>query len=1394
MLLNTIVFSQINENFADGDFTANPAWSGNTDLFTISGNQLKSNITAANTFYLSTPSTIAGNAQWEIFINQRFDVNSTNFCEVYLMSNNQNLTSTGINGYFVKAGNTNNEVSLYKSTGGTATTIISVPGILLSTSNNNVKIRVKRDASNLWTLETSISGGNYTLQGSITDATHSTSSFFGVKVRENAAGNFSKTFIDDINVGPILVDNTAPFISTVIGLNTSVLGITFSEPVSIASAINLSNYITEIGNPIEVAVSGANVNLTFGGSFMVNQNYNITINGIHDLAGNVITVNSTIGFMVTQTTTSPVTTTSPIINFRDIVINEIMADPNPVAGLPDAEYIEVYNRTNLTVNLQGFKLRDYTSTGTFTTKIITGSFVIAPNSFGILCGTSAKSLLVALNTGAPVFDFSSLSPSEDDRFELVDANDNVIDKVTYKEAWMKNSKKADGGYSLEQINPNSPCPGELNWAASINVLGGTPGTVNSILNTVVENTPPVFTGTRFISPSQFVIGFSEQMDSISVLSASFSFSGNAIQSFSVVRPNYDSVSISLISPMVAGNVYTLIGIGPKDCVGNILTPNTIGVGLGKAPVVNEVVINEILVDESPSVGLPDAEFIELYNSSSSLLDISNYILYDATSSAVIPRNTTMLPKSYLILCATTNASKFAGFGKTVGVPGFPSLNNTGEELGLKNNNQNIISSISYNMSWYKDDPKEDGGYSIERINATKNCGSKSNWMASVAAIGGTPGAINSVSILNFQGAIPTLVATKIVNSTTVSMIFTEAINPFSITSLTGIFIPPNNSIVGKNIIGSNSDTLYLRILYPIDTGKTYQISVTNLQDCSDRTISPITQAVGIGKKPLKEEVVINEILADENPKVGLPEAEFVELFNTTDNLIDLTGSRLYDASGRSSAFPATTLIQPKGFLILCSTSRPDDFKPYGNTLGVPSFPSLNSTDETLSLVNASGVTLSKVTYSDTWYKDEVKKDGGWTLERVDPLNPCGTANNWTSSINVKGGTPGVQNSIYAKNPDEAAPLLSAAFAIAPDTMVVYFNEPLDSISAVNAFYSVSNDINIQSKKVFLDYITFVVSPVFVPKTIYSFSVSNLRDCAGNIIKPNTTASFFLAEQADSLDIIVNEVLFNPKTFGSDFVEIYNNSAKYINLKNWSLANLNDSGKVSSLKNILAKDHIIAPRAFRVLTDSKLRVSIYYTKYADSVFIELPTLPSFNDDEGNVLIINNKKRISDFFHYKDDYHFKLIEKKDGVSLERIDYKLPTNTPESWQSASSTIGYATPGFQNSQYQKVENNGNTISIDPKVFTPDEDGWRDFTVLSYNFSTPGNTANITIYDSQGREAKKLVQNHLLGTYGTYQWDGLDNNGNKVSTGYYLVIVEIFDLKGTVNSYKESVVVGAKF
>jgi len=194
------------------------------------------------------------------------------------------------------------------------------------------------------------------------------------------------------------------------------------------------------------------------------------------------------------------------------------------------------------------------------------------------------------------------------------------------------------------------------------------------------------------------------------------------------------------------------------------------------------------------------------------------------------------------------------------------------------------------------------------------------------------------------------------------------------------------------------------------------------------------------------DVVIDEIMADPTPQVGLPNNEWIELKNTSSSPVNLQGWRLADGSGQSGPMP-NFILAPNSFVIVCTGSAVAALSVFGTTISVTSFPSLDNDGESLLLKAFNDQVIHAVDYSAAWYQNELKKDGGWTLEMIDTQNPCTGSSNWKASNNTAGGTPGIINSIDAVNNDQEAPQLKNAYTTDNTTIVLVFDEPLDSLGA-----------------------------------------------------------------------------------------------------------------------------------------------------------------------------------------------------------------------------------------------------------------------------------------------------------------------------------------------------------
>jgi hypothetical protein len=176
-----------------------------------------------------------------------------------------------------------------------------------------------------------------------------------------------------------------------------------------------------------------------------------------------------------------------------------------------------------------------------------------------------------------------------------------------------------------------------------------------------------------------------------------------------------------------------------------------------------------------------------------------------------------------------------------------------------------------------------------------------------------------------------------------------------------------------------------------------------------------------------------------------------------------------------------------------------------------------------------------------------------------------------------------------------------------------------------------------------------------------------------------------------------------------------------------------------------------------------------------------------------VLLNTQGLVIDELVYHEKWHFRLIVNNEGVSLERINYTKPTNDPLNWHSAASTAGYGTPGYQNSQFMQEKEAQSEISIYPKVFSPDNDGFNDFATVNYHFTRPGFVCNLTIFDASGRPVRYLARSALCGLKGFFRWDGLDEKHQRLSTGIYVLLTEIFALDGTTKKFKDTIVLARK-
>lgn len=625
-------------------------------------------------------------------------------------------------------------------------------------------------------------------------------------------------------------------------------------------------------------------------------------------------------------------------------------------------------------------------------------------------------------------------------------------------------------------------------------------------------------------------------------------------------------------------------------------------------------------------------------------------------------------------------------------------------------------------------------------------------------------------------AAPELVNATAISSMEIDIQFSELVDVTSI-------VPSNFQIDGGlNIVSAELDMdnpalVHLVLDDNLVNGQDYEITINGVQDLNGNTLSNGVSTVRYFETTIagEFELLINEFYPDKSPQIGLPDGEFIELYNPTSNTFDLQDYSIADNNLSFVNLPSFILL-PDQYVILCNSEFASLYSVFGEVATVD-LPALNDGGDDIVLIsNEDGTTIHSLSYTKNWITDVSKQEGGWSYELKNPNSPCLGAENWDASNNLAGGTPGIANSILSTETDSNSPSLISAIPVENNQLAITFSENIDADIVV---FDIDNNleidaINAQGNTIFIALTTDLQEGIS-----YTITATNVADCIGNTADP-LTAMFQLPEAADVEDIIINEILFDPVSGGADFVELYNRSTKTINLRGLEMGNT-QNGQTSVISN----DFVLTPGDYVVYTENVSAILENHTVVNPSALVE-QDIPSFNNDLGNVTL-SNSGTIIDAYDYSEDQHLSFIDDVEGVSLERINPDAESNNPNNWQSAAALANFATPTAQNSQFFQGINDLSTVfSLPYTTFSPDGDAFNDFLLLNYATDQPNYTCNIKIFDSEGRFIKDLVRSASLGSEGSFKWDGEKEDGSRARIGIYILWIELFDTNGNVQRFKE--------
>ncbi len=563
------------------------------------------------------------------------------------------------------------------------------------------------------------------------------------------------------------------------------------------------------------------------------------------------------------------------------------------------------------------------------------------------------------------------------------------------------------------------------------------------------------------------------------------------------------------------------------------------------------------------------------------------------------------------------------------------------------------------------------------------------------------------------------------------------------------------------------------------------------------------------------DILINEFMPAPAANRLLPNVEYIELYNRSQNDIELNNFMIINK-------PDTTVLKQRtlksnAYVIIYTKNANVNFREIDNTLDtiqVKKLGTLSNPSDFIYLLSSNGVVIDAAGYDLTYYQNVNKAETGLALERTRPNAPCNSTN-WTPSVNPRGGTPGKRNSVVNDSIDVTAPLIEQYYLKTDKKISLTFNRSLNQnllkmpsqyqIFAVNnndttslLTPKTSKDAPNQSSNIItIKSVDTIISPLFNTveltlnsglrkDSLYKLIIKPiLKDCQNLPIPLSIYSTLYLQmfDKPIGNDLIINELLTNPETGGSRFVEIFNRSKKAFNIKNLQIKDTtrNDVKPVSL-------DFLLLPKQYVVLTDKPSYVRSRYNVPDSAKFNILKNkLPTWNEASGNVSISLDTVTL-DNFNYTKSWHNPLLATTDGVSLERTNPYATSSEPSSWQSAAEKRGFATPAQRNSQYRDLTLTPSVSAafwLEKDSFSPDDDGFEDALLVRYKLEKRGGVANVKIFDSNGRFVKSLSVNELLGAEGVLRWQGERTDGTKTVVGIYILAIDIIFSDGTTMRQK---------
>ncbi len=699
---------------------------------------------------------------------------------------------------------------------------------------------------------------------------------------------------------------------------------------------------------------------------------------------------------------------------QGVVINEIMNAPQ--GGEP--EWIEILNFSPEPVNLKNWKISNRNTSTKYT--ITTLDYILQPDSYAVITKSDAIFYFHS-NIPSKVFIVPQMPTylfrNDSDAVVIFDSTGFVIDSVYYKKSWVVS------GYSIERIYPNGNSNLKSTWGISTDPEKSTPGRKNSIMarfndvkiKTFTTDPLQIFQYQTFkikttiynlgINPAESLkIEFLIDVNKDSIFQNDEKFAELLLTQ---KLESTDSTQVELnISGLISGEYKSLLKVlfPPDENISDNSVSKTLTV-LPPPIAFNSIVINEIMYAPKS----PEPEWVELYNRTNEPINLKNWKVGDSQTLKTINVDFIINPVDFIIITSKdTLPSIYPWLNRNkILILSLPALNNDEDAVRIYDQYGNLIDSVYYFSTF-----GGTGGFSLERISPDQPSNSISNWGTSKSPFKATPLLKNSLTtkdkdltITNISHPKPILrfhpvelnIAVKNIGKLTLKNFTVKLVNY------------ENGELIGEKLNTeplNPADSTFITFHFTPIESKLYILTANVSHPEDEDTLNNAFQ-IKLEVSHLEGSILISEIMFS---PIG-DEPEWVEIYNASNDTINLKNWYISDASTKATITWRDFLILPNEYIVLSKDSAILNFYDINSKIITFPLPTLNNSGDAVVIYDNTGFKIDSLYYLGSWGK------AGFSIERIDFAEPSVDPLNWSIPPDTIRATPGKENFSRRKNFD-----------------------------------------------------------------------------------------------------------------------------------------------------------------------------------------------------------------------------------------------------------------------------------------------------------------------------------------------------------------------------------------